>query len=195
MARWVLDLEADGLLDSISKVWCIVAKDIDKEDKYVLFSDHCERYNGSVVHPFSRFKLFIEREVDYLIGHNILTYDLPVMRKLLGVKYSVLPDTLNGKQVSFIDTLVWSQHLFTNLQLPKKCPTTYKAILPNGEEDVRMIGPHSLAAYGYRVGVAKPEVEDWRTQPIEVYLNRCIEDTKINELMFKKYFMSFIDKE
>jgi DNA polymerase-1 len=194
MARWVVDIECNGLLDTVSKIWCIVAKDIDKEDRYVLFSDECSSYDGTTVHSLRNFKRFVKQEVDWCIGHNILTYDLPVLDKLQGIRYNVLPDTWYQKPVTFIDTLVWSQHLFTSLQLPKGCPTTYKAILPNGSQETKVIGPHSLAAYGYRVGISKPEVEDWTDQPIGVYLNRCIEDTKINALVFNKYFKHYTDK-
>lgn len=39
---------------------------------------------------------------------------------------------------------------------------------------------HGLASYGEDFGIKKPEVEDWTDQPLEVYLNRCQEDVRIN---------------
>ena len=39
---------------------------------------------------------------------------------------------------------------------------------------------HGLDSYGEEYGVPKPKVTDWSEQPIEVYVNRCQEDTLIN---------------
>ena len=192
--RWVIDVEANGLFFEVSKIWCIVAKDIDKDDKYVIFTDECiKRHSSGRVFSLDSFKRFVRQEIGMMIGHNILGYDLPVLQKIRGMPYSILPDKLDGNSVDFIDTLVWSQHLFPFLQLPSGCPTTYKGILPDGTEVVKPVGPHSLAAYGHRVGISKPGIEDWRTQPIETYLNRCIEDTRINEAVFKKYFLHHVE--
>lgn len=44
----------------------------------------------------------------------------------------------------------------------------------------RVIGTHGLGDWGEEFGVPKPKVEDWEGQPIEVYINRCEEDVKIN---------------
>lgn len=43
---------------------------------------------------------------------------------------------------------------------------------------------HGLKAYGERLGFGKPEVEDWKNQPIEVYINRCESDVEINTRLF-----------
>lgn len=39
---------------------------------------------------------------------------------------------------------------------------------------------HGLASYGEDFGIPKPEVEDWTSQPLEVYVHRCEEDVRIN---------------
>jgi hypothetical protein len=39
---------------------------------------------------------------------------------------------------------------------------------------------HGLAQWGERLGVSKPVVEDWENLPLEVYIDRCSEDVKIN---------------
>jgi hypothetical protein len=57
---------------------------------------------------------------------------------------------------------------------------------------------HGLAAWGEEFGVPKPEVEDWDNQPIEVYVNRCEEDVKINTqlwLKIKKDLQTLYGKE
>jgi DNA polymerase-1 len=97
--------------------------------------------------------------VDVLIGHNILGYDLPLLEKLFGYTY-------NGKKV---DTLVMSRLLNPKRLSPFHCPNK-KA-------------PHSIEAWGYRVGRGKPEHSDWEVFS-EAMLHRCAEDVEILELVY-----------
>lgn len=97
--------------------------------------------------------------VDVLIGHNILGYDLPLLEKLFGYVY-------RGKRV---DTLVMSRLLNPKRLSPFNCPNK-KA-------------PHSIEAWGYRVGRGKPEHNDWEVFS-EDMLHRCSEDVEILELVY-----------
>jgi DNA polymerase III epsilon subunit-like protein len=99
--------------------------------------------------------------VDVLIGHNILGYDLPLLEKLYGYTYS-------GKKV---DTLVMSRLLNPRRQAPFNCPNK-KA-------------PHSIEAWGYRVGRGKPEHNDWENFS-EDMLHRCAEDVEILALVYEE---------
>jgi hypothetical protein len=45
-------------------------------------------------------------------------------------------------------------------------------------------GPHSIKAWGYRVGRGKPDHDDWENFSEEM-LHRCSEDTEILELVYK----------
>jgi len=44
---------------------------------------------------------------------------------------------------------------------------------------------HGLASYGTDYGVPKPKVEDWTNLSYEEYAHRCVEDVKINWLMWQ----------
>ncbi len=98
--------------------------------------------------------------VDVLIMHNGVQYDLPLMQKILGYKFK-------GK---IVDTLLMSRLQFPKRMLPRTCPN-------------KKTGPHSVEAWGYRVGRGKPEHNDW-TQYSEAMLHRCSEDVEIQELIF-----------
>ena len=80
----VFDIETDDL--NASKVWCIVAKEVD-----------------GTVHKFSPNE--IEKGLNFLgeaktlIGHNIIGFDLPVLQKLYNFKY----------KCKIVDTLVMSR--------------------------------------------------------------------------------------
>lgn len=70
MFKLVFDIESDGLLDTVSTVWCIVAQDLDTEKIYTF-----DQHN---IQEGIEFLL----SADVLIGHNIQGYDIPVLQKL-----------------------------------------------------------------------------------------------------------------
>lgn len=45
---------------------------------------------------------------------------------------------------------------------------------------------HGLESYGEEFGVPKPPVYDWKNGDIEVYIHRCTEDVRIQELVWNK---------
>lgn len=96
---------------------------------------------------------------DVLIGHNIIGYDFPLLEKLY--KYS-----FKGSKV---DTLIMSRLLNPKRLSPPHCPNK-KA-------------PHSVEAWGYRVGRGKPEHTDWENFSPEM-LHRCSEDVFIQEEIY-----------
>lgn len=97
---------------------------------------------------------------DVLIAHNGIGYDFPLLEKLHGWKFK-------GKKV---DTLVMSRLLNPKRLLPYHCPN-------------KKCGPHSIEAWGWRVGRGKPEHNDWENFS-EDMLHRCSEDTEILELVY-----------
>lgn len=141
---YVFDIEADGLYDDVTKIHCAVFENIHTKEVVTFTPDNIQE----IIKFFSKIKC--------IIGHNIINYDLPVLKKILGIEFK-------GK---IVDTLVMSR-----LLNPKR-------MIPFNAKDRRQ-GPHSLYAWGVRVGVDKPEHEDWTTFSKEM-LHRCEEDVKIN---------------
>lgn len=47
---------------------------------------------------------------------------------------------------------------------------------------------HGLEDWGEEFGVPKPKIEDWHSLSSEEYLHRCEEDTKINWLLWKRFW-------
>lgn len=97
------------------------------------------------------------RKAKVLIMHNGIGYDLPLLKKLYGFDF----------KGEIVDTL-----LLSRLQRPDR-------IRPFHMEGKG--GPHSIAAWGYRVGRGKPDHEDWTTFSPEM-LHRCTEDVEILHL-------------
>lgn len=146
--RIVFDLEGDGLRHEATKVWCFVGYDLDSKKTFVAteYNKINEILSGA----------------DELIGHNIINYDLPVLKKL----NIFVP----SKEQKVTDTLVLSRLLFPDRKNPKGMTGKSK--------------PHSIEAWGYRFGVPKPEHEDWSQYSPEM-LHRCKEDVRIQVKLYR----------
>jgi DNA polymerase I len=126
----VFDLESDGLLQQATRIWLIVTQSISTDEK-VIFCDLPGNFpSGYKVEPMNKFREYVATARS-LIGHNILTYDLPVLKKLLDLDVP--------RSVHKVDTLVMSQVL------------DYK----------RFGFGHGLALWGEFFKRQKPVHEDW----------------------------------
>jgi DNA polymerase I len=104
MRTYVGDLEADGLLDTVTQIWCGVFKSLDGKD-IVKFRPH----------QMKEMFEFLDT-VDTLIMHNGHGYDWPLMEKLHGYVYK-------GNK---IDTVVWSRLFSPKRPIPFHCPIKNK---------------------------------------------------------------------
>lgn len=89
--RAIVDIEADGLLDTIQNIWCIVVKDIDTNEFHI--------FNPS---NMDKFKDFAGGITEW-IGHNFINYDARAIERILGIKIPLS---------SITDTLVLSRLVF-----------------------------------------------------------------------------------
>lgn len=148
MNIFVFDIEANGFLDVVTKVHCGCFKSLDGKTK--------KSFKPDEIPEMLRFM----DTIDVIIGHNILSYDLPVLRKLYGYVFK-------GKKV---DSLIMSRILKPKRLLP-----------PHAQN--KAAGPHSLYAWGVRVGVDKPDHDDWENFS-EDMLHRCEADVEINHKVY-----------
>lgn len=170
--KLVYDIEANGLLDKVTKIWCIFGIDIVTNEQYLFhdFEGFCnatgvDDLNKEFTIPAKKGSLkdgvaFLS-DTKNLICHNQLGYDQFLIKKFypdfkIRYNYPEIRDTLLESQVQWFD---------------RKPVKGYKGI-------------HGLAVWGARLGIRKPEIEDWSTFDIQK-LNRCIEDVKINILVAK----------
>ncbi len=86
----VFDIEADGLLDKVTKIHCFSYCNIDTMESQTLTKKE------------DIILFFKSNQNLHLIGHNIINYDIPVLEKILGIKFE-------GK---ITDTLALSWYLF-----------------------------------------------------------------------------------
>jgi len=167
-AEWKVADGADVVLDA-EHLWCVVFKELGKENYHEFSGDYIEG------HLSKWLSLQLSKDLT-LIGHNILNADLEVFRRLLSIPFTVGTDTLWSQPCTFIDTFTLSKRNNPD----RKAEYLWDSKLKKNVS----LGIHGLDAWGKRVGIPKPKVTDWSTQPIEVYLHRCKEDVKINELAY-----------
>lgn len=147
---FVFDIEANGLLHQADRVHCGVVSDLKGKDV-------CKYRPHQIKDLLAKLS-----EADVLIGHNIISYDLPLLEKLYRFKF----------KGQVVDTLVMSR-----LQKPDR-PVPIHA-----KNRAQAVKTHSLYTWGVRVGIDKPEYEEWDKFDEEM-LHRCSEDVRINVLTF-----------
>jgi hypothetical protein len=167
MNRVVFDIEANGLLSDVTAMHCISFKYIDYPNKNMITLSGDQLNRSHILDMFTN--------LTQIIGHNIIGYDLPLLYKLLGIDLI----SLLGREV-VVDTLILSQVLNPDRELPRGCPTS---ILNPVTNKSKAIGPHGLEAWGYRVGHKKLEIHDWRVFTPEM-IDRCEGDVIINEKVY-----------
>lgn len=166
----LFDMEANGFLDTVDTIWCCVAKEL-VTGRMVKFFDPIDGLEPNMTDEYPlRYLRPVFEKATTIIGHNIIKYDMELLER-----FYALGDLMES--VNVIDTLVWSQTLHPDRQLPVGCPTSFENPL-TGKLD--KITPHSVAAWGYRVEQEKPKHFDWSQFSPEM-LNRCVGDVLTQE--------------
>ena len=154
----VFDLETDGLLPQVTKVHCLVVYDTDTDTTHI-YNDE-----GRECEPIIRGVTLI-MEADRIVGHNIINYDIPVLKKLYG---------FFEPEGEVIDTLLLSRLYHPNMiQIDKKRNWQHMPL--------QLYGRHSLESYGYRLGEYKGEFgksTDWKEWSEEMQLY-CEQDVRV----------------
>jgi len=174
----VFDLETNGLLNDATRIHC-VALNWYEDNRTETFND--EPYGDGTydikedapmggnyaVHTGLQWL----ETADTLVGHNIIGFDLPIIKRL----YPWF--TFRG---NIIDTLVLSRLYHPNLlDIDKQHNWNHMPL--------QLYGRHSLEAYGYRLGEYKGnfgKTTDWKewTQEMEDYCKQdVIVTTKLCE--------------
>ena len=168
----VFDLETDGLLNDVTCIHCLVIYD-SKSDQTFVYND-----KGSE-EPIVRGIQILE-EADVICGHNVISYDIPVIEKIYPwFKCTSL----------VVDTLLLSRLYHANMMEVDKQ-------LDNSRMPLQLRGRHSLESYGYRLGEYKGEfgkTTDWKewSQEMQDY---CIQDVNVTKKLcdhFRPFLSGF----
>lgn len=166
--RAVFDSETNGLLENVSKVHCICIEDYDSGAMYSFVPSGF---------PYAKASGTIEdglktlENAQELIGHNILGYDIPALTKVYPrfKPKGILRDTLCYARVLWADIRETDFGRFRKGKLPAK-----------------MIGKHSLEAWGYRLGEYKGEfgkTANWDILTHEM-ITYCEQDVRVTSKLY-----------
>ena len=159
----VFDLETDGLLRDLTKIHCA--------NVYSTSTHQHERYDSVSTPVFQLAERLAE--ADTIIGHNIIGFDIPAMRKLFPGWEP------KGK---IIDTYIWAACVWPNIK-SHDFSFFRKGILPGS-----LIGKYNLESFGYRLGVLKGEFAketDWKSWTPEMS-DYCEQDVVVTLKLLDK---------
>ena len=155
----ILDIETDGLLDTVSKVHVVVIKDT--------VTEHVE-----VARTSEEIKVLLKGlQNETLIGHNLLGFDLEVLKRFYGFEMPL-------EQVK--DTLILSKLIYPDI---RKKDSAVKRLEP------RLWGSHSLKAWGYRLGTFKGDfgstgIDEFKELTQEM-IDYCVNDVHLTDILWK----------
>ena len=176
MGAIIFDLETNGLLNDATRIHC-VALNWCEDDRIESFND--EKYatspkelpmggNYSVTTALGWLET-----ADVLIGHNIVGFDLPIIKRLY---------PWFNPSATIVDTLLLSRLYHPNLlDIDKQHNWKHMPL--------QLYGRHSLEAYGYRLGEYKGDfakTTDWSdwSQEMEDY---CKQDVVVTTKLCKHF--------
>jgi hypothetical protein len=151
----IFDLETDGLYDQVTQVFCVVIHDINKQQTFTYGPD---RIDAAIAHLAT---------ADFLIGHNIIFYDIPVLQKLHPF------DTKS----CIIDTLVCSRLIWPK-EVLESLDNEQHTQVPS-----YLRGSPSLKAWGWRLADHKIDFKDF-TQYSQEMLEYCIQDVEVTKKLW-----------
>lgn len=158
--KWyVVDLETDNLYDKVTKIHCLVLYDVQRKQTFTYGPDDI----ASGLEHLARAHV--------LIGHNILFYDLPVIRKLYPF--------YTFKAARVIDTLICTRLIWPKEKLYELDEEQYTEV-PKG-----LRGSASLKAWGYRLADYKIDFKDF-SEYSEAMAEYCRQDVAVTTKLFEK---------
>ncbi len=161
----IFDIETDGLYNDVTCIHCVGIYD-QEADQTLAYNDQGDK------EPITKAIQRLE-DADRIIGHNIIGYDLPVIKKLFPwfEPRGEVVDTLLLSRLYHADILKTDQKRKWN-QMP-----------------LQLYGRHSLEAYGYRLGEYKGcfgKTTDWKdwSQDMQDYM---LQDVNVTRKLWKHF--------
>lgn len=129
------DIEGNGLLDTITTMHCLWAKEIETGLKFDFLSSASDQ------------ALDLLDNAETIVGHNIVAFDLPALKKLYGWE----------PKAKIRDTLAYVRLMYPDLG-DGDFRLMNRGVLPG-----KLIGSNKLEAWGYRLGKFKGDYQEIMT--------------------------------
>jgi len=154
---YVVDIETNGLYDDVEEIFCIVIYDVHGKQTFTYGPD-------AIADGLQHMA-----KANVLIGHNLIFFDIPVIRKLYPFytfRAARLIDTL------VCTRLIWPREVLYDLDL---------SVYP--EVPIKLRGSASLKAWGYRLSDNKIEFKDFSAYSEEMAVY-CRQDVSVTYKLF-----------
>lgn len=167
----LFDLESDGLIPEMTRIHCLVIKDVETKAVFKFANDGVR--NDIEV----GLKMLMTEANSGLgiAGHNVISFDVPAIQKLF--------PWFQIDRTKVFDTMVCSRLIWTNLK-DLDLPLLKRKGIPG-----LLYGTHKLEAWGYRLGILKGDYgkqEDaWAVYTPEM-LEYCAQDVEVTEALYLK---------
>jgi len=168
MEEVILDLESDGLLDTITKIHLLVYRNLSNGE--LTIADSPSKIKDALVNLQDK----------KIIGHNILGFDLVALKRLYGF-------TIPIEQT--LDTLILSRLIYPNL---RETDSKIRKI------EAKLWGSHSLKAWGERLGSFKgtySQQENAFDELTPEMRDYCVNDVHLTELLHEYLLNSIPPKD
>lgn len=159
--RYVFDLESNGLLPELTKIHCLGIRCLDTGEVWSIEGTD----DLGLLEGLHRLK-----NANLIVGHNIIGFDIKAIQKLhpWWKPKGLVRDTI------VLTRLMWP-HIADNDHERVRREAKRKPIFPK-----KLIGAHSLAAWGYRLGEYKGDYdggwENWSPE-MQAYMDQDVEVT------------------
>ena len=193
--RLVWDLETDGLLDTVTKIHCLVIRKVDTGEVLRYSDEPAQMRFGNIRDGLYELNKLHHNGGYHIGGHNVINYDHAVIEKLY-------PGQYGWDKERVFDTLVMARLIWSHIK------EIDAGLMKKGKLPGALFGRHSLEAWGVRLGLLKgdfgakgkeEETDVWAvfTQEMLDYCDRDTEVTvKLLETCLKKeYSQQAIDLE
>lgn len=183
MKRAMFDIEANGLHDA-TQIHCLVLRDLDDPTNKL----SCASDMGKSVPGYATLDegLSILERAEYVSGHNVMDYDIPLLQRLHGLK-------VRGE---VFDTLVACRVVWAHIEAIDHINVIRKNFPKH------LIGSHSLEAWGVRLGLHKGDFgknADWSrwTKPMQTYCENDVDVqvSLLDAVIRQKYAPSCLNLE
>ncbi len=159
MRHCVMDIEADALLEDVTRIWCIVLRDLETNEVLEFAEKFPEAFS-------------IMENAETVWAHNGIAYDFRALKKVCGwagparerIRDSLLAARLSHPDIKTWDFAEW---------YPRGMP---------GE----LIGSHGLHAWGYRLNMPKTGLDVSFAEFSQELLDRCVQDTAVTAALVKR---------
>lgn len=188
--RAIWDLETNGLLDAVTKVHCLVIRNLHTGEVFRYSDEPAENRHGSVLFGLTHLHALHHTAGYHIGGHNVINYDHPVVEKLF-------PGMFTFDQSRVFDTLVMARLIWSHIK------EIDAGLMKKGKLPGALFGRHSLEAWGVRLGLLKGDfakkeaAEDtdvWAVFTQEM-LDYCDRDTDVTRLLMERCYAKGYSKQ